>query len=1244
MKMIIRKVLGKNSKEDSVYATLEKYFDQDFYRKAYPDVAAAGIDPLRHFIDHGHGEGRNPTSSFSTTAYLARYPDVRESGMNSFLHYVEFGRYENRDTWPCEPVGEPHPRAEQASFTPDGEETWRARRLSDFFENLDKAKVDRLLGSAIADRQPRAWIIGKTTILPATSGSDAENPAPTTQAEAGLPLASEDHADLAQEILAAARGKTLSLDLWDTILRRHCAPDEVKLRHSRVLWLTHVALGHPLCDLHPIDLYQLRRIAEAEVADEHFEYRIADVAARLAPLMQVPGSDFVRSFLDRELRIERSAISADPLISRVLREHQGRKVILSDFYMPASAIRDLLDGIGMGPFDRIYSSSDYMATKRAGDLYRTVLAQEKIAPTDIVHVGDRYTSDVTSARRQGLSAIHYDPPELQPELKRWDQNFWNHLDGNSEGHARSIVASLIADCEDQPSVETLSVAVCGFVLHVMEEALRRRVDKVFFMTREGTFFRRIYDLLVEIDVCDVGTYPPSADLEVSRRATFAASLEDFAIEPLMRLWSQYSTQSLAALAASLGIDLAEWQRTAERLGIDVDQPIRYPWQDSAFLDFISRPVILRSGREAIARQCEALMHYLAQAGFEPHEDKQRLVVDIGWRGTIQDNLAAIVSGRIHGCYFGLERFLNPQPRNATKTGFVFDAPRGFPLSIPEVAGFEFLFNSPGGSTLGYANGKAVRELIAEEEAVVCGPVAALQQRMLAAARQVADYVRRHGLVSRDILDVSREIVDLFAKRPPVEVAEAFFDLSHNESFGAGIVQSMGFDPSALGTLHQLEGASLHGTVTGWLEGLRWQAAAQRLPMFVRNLTSLSIPQKLSLPVQAPAIVRCGSLGQTKVAVLSPPPIKGSGGHRTIFNLVSALASRGYDVHLLHECPPDPDTREWISSILGDAPVTQYSSWLNWLAPTASIATIWYSTKFVSDYWATSQNGFYFVQDYEALFNPVGDTYIRAVQSYTSGLNHICVGRWLSHVLRAEFGVGVASGGLGVDHKVYRPLADVERNPKRIALLFQPEKSRRAPDLCAAALRIVKAKEPEAEIVIYGSETRPDLPFDYEHRGLIADVDAIARLYSSSAAGLCISSTNPSRIPFEMMASGCVPVDIYRYNNLFDYDAGTGLLAHESPESLASALLMLLGDQEKRIRRMEQCRESVKHRSLRWEMDVAVNAVDYGIEGGTFDLLPAPLATYSEEPVVAEEVDSSSVRYFLEHQARLAGLPQDAHLS
>ena len=66
-------------------------FDPEYYLRRNPDVVAAGIDPVEHYLCHGAGEMRDPGPHFSTKRYLQRYPGVAESGLNPLYHFIVLG-------------------------------------------------------------------------------------------------------------------------------------------------------------------------------------------------------------------------------------------------------------------------------------------------------------------------------------------------------------------------------------------------------------------------------------------------------------------------------------------------------------------------------------------------------------------------------------------------------------------------------------------------------------------------------------------------------------------------------------------------------------------------------------------------------------------------------------------------------------------------------------------------------------------------------------------------------------------------------------------------------------------------------------------------------------------------------------------------------------------------------------------------------------------------------------------------
>lgn len=76
------------------------YFEPDTYLDNNPDVKAAGIDPLLHFLESGGAEGRSCGSKFDNAAYLKAYNDVAIAGVNPLVHYLRYGMPEGRTDQP----------------------------------------------------------------------------------------------------------------------------------------------------------------------------------------------------------------------------------------------------------------------------------------------------------------------------------------------------------------------------------------------------------------------------------------------------------------------------------------------------------------------------------------------------------------------------------------------------------------------------------------------------------------------------------------------------------------------------------------------------------------------------------------------------------------------------------------------------------------------------------------------------------------------------------------------------------------------------------------------------------------------------------------------------------------------------------------------------------------------------------------------------------------------------------------
>ena len=300
----------------------------------------------------------------------------------------------------------------------------------------------------------------------------------------------------------------------------------------------------------------------------------------------------------------------------------------------------------------------------------------------------------------------------------------------------------------------------------------------------------------------------------------------------------------------------------------------------------------------------------------------------------------------------------------------------------------------------------------------------------------------------------------------------------------------------------------------------------------------------------------------RAAWVLPSLIEGSGGHRTILQNVQYLIRKGYECDVYVEDKGEVKNSEELRRqaetlfgkhncrfILGYDIQGEYD---------IIFATAWFTAKVVRDCNSKAVKA-YFIQDFEALFNPMGDGYILACNSYGYGLKPVTIGRWLSHKMQTEYRTPSRYFDFCADRRIYRPPPEAKKE-HAICFVYQPDKPRRCSVLGIEALGIVKFLRPNVKIYLYGSNIKGNVWFEHENLGIIP-LEKCNALYNKCEVGLCISSSNPSRIPFEMMAAGLPVVDLYMENNFYDMPNEGVRLAHTTPESIAQALIEILDHPE-----------------------------------------------------------------------------------
>jgi hypothetical protein len=295
-------------------------------------------------------------------------------------------------------------------------------------------------------------------------------------------------------------------------------------------------------------------------------------------------------------------------------------------------------------------------------------------------------------------------------------------------------------------------------------------------------------------------------------------------------------------------------------------------------------------------------------------------------------------------------------------------------------------------------------------------------------------------------------------------------------------------------------------------------------------------------------------GPLSIDWLMPPIGAGSGGHRTILRIVGLLAERGHRSRLVIYDGRGIQTAAEASAIIrrsfGGLDVEVVDDLATIGAADALVATGW-QTAYPVLRAETGARKFYFVQDFEPYFFPMGSAAVLAEDTYRFGLYGITAGGWLAGKLAAEYGMPTAHFDFGSDSGQY---AYANAGPRRkIVFYARPKTPRRGFEIGVLALITFLRARPEYEVHVIGEDLPAGaLPPGFVGRGIL-DPAELNELYNEAAAGLVISLTNMSLLPLELLSSGCIPVVNEARSNTDVSDNPFIAYADPSPAALAAAL-------------------------------------------------------------------------------------------
>lgn len=597
--------------------------------------------------------------------------------------------------------------------------------------------------------------------------------------------------------------KVITFDIWDTILKRTCHPEEIKVHTLRYYYYKEY---NKIKEEYrnELTLYRLRDSIEVEEYEKAREKGVdgecnfREVLATLIERTHL-GTETEKEILKQELpeyeinrEIEKTYIN--PLITDIFNKYdKNTKYCISDFYMPKEDLIKILNAHGLDKkFKEIYVSADIMKTKRdEGHLFEYFSEKENIKYENMIHVGDNQHSDIDMAGRYGIETIKIP----NPKKYNFDINNLGNIDLKLDNIKKDTSTENLAKLTRENLKEykkslynqgiEFSVIAYYYIYDIIIDAVLKGYDKIYYQTREGETFIKFHEIIEKNNPFPFKV--PKAELiEVSRVATFAASLDEFNVQNLLRIWSQYRAQSMKALFKSLDIDIEKYNEYFKKYDIDKEMTIYEPWFNFKVTTLLQDKEFKKEIEKELKGKRERLLEYLKGKGIENKEGNKIYLVDIGWRGTIQDNLAFVLDKvHIEGGYIALFDYYNPQRENVAKRALIRDSKVTWEYVALTLTIYEMMFSSDTKSVAGYENGKAIRKGKKEEVDFVKNIILPIREGMIDGAKYIAKFMKERDIMEDMYLGYIYNLAREIKENPSKILVEAYYSLVYNETFGTG---------------------------------------------------------------------------------------------------------------------------------------------------------------------------------------------------------------------------------------------------------------------------------------------------------------------------------------------------------------------------------------------------------------------------------------------------------------------------
>lgn len=411
--------------------------------------------------------------------------------------------------------------------------------------------------------------------------------------------------------------KLASFDIFDTVLIRKCG------RPDNVFWLLAKKL-FPDNEAMQVEFAKWR-INRNGGAIKDKNYTLKDVYSLSAgaeePFSNYSTDDLVKAEIDEESNVLKRNEMVLPLLMKYRKEGY-RIAFISDMYLPEDMIRSVLvrENV-MQQGDSLYVSNKVRCRKDDGSLYDYV--RNDIKPNEWIHIGDNEHSDYLVPKKKSIHSRYVSTPftDIESYISRLSNVFRPSYELSVLTGLQRYARTAEGNCaKAKLAVDYLAPAYIPYVMHVLEDARRRGITRLYFLSRDSYILQKIAEVLPHEDI-------EFRYLFVSR----ASLLQPFLYKADRKRFNLVFTN-----------DLTHVDKLLERIGLSRDylkkkgiemgfENVETEEQRKEILDIVFRPDIYAYWQKTAEGKFNECVKYLRQEGVM--DDVPFALVDVGWLGT-----------------------------------------------------------------------------------------------------------------------------------------------------------------------------------------------------------------------------------------------------------------------------------------------------------------------------------------------------------------------------------------------------------------------------------------------------------------------------------------------------------------------------------------------------------------------------------------------------------------------------------